>query len=82
MQMIYLFDPLCGWCYGATPALEKIAKLEDIIIEMAPTGLFAGQGARPMDDRFAAFAWQNDQRIGQLTGQVFSQAYRDQVLAA
>ncbi|OBZ92198.1 protein-disulfide isomerase [Pararhizobium polonicum] len=80
MQITYLFDPLCGWCYGAVPTLEKIAKLEGVRIELAPTGLFAGQGARSMDDRFAAFAWQNDQRIGQLTGQVFSQAYRDRIL--
>lgn len=80
MHITYLFDPLCGWCYGAVPTLEKIAMLEGVTIELAPTGLFAGQGARPMDDRLAAFAWQNDQRIGQLTGQVFSQAYRDRVL--
>ncbi len=34
-----------------------------------------------MDERFASYAWQNDQRIGHLTGQVFSPAYRDRVLA-
>ena len=21
----YLFDPLCGWCYGATPMLDRLA---------------------------------------------------------
>jgi putative protein-disulfide isomerase len=20
--LTYLFDPLCGWCYGATPMLD------------------------------------------------------------
>ncbi|ANP91492.1 protein-disulfide isomerase (plasmid) [Rhizobium leguminosarum] len=44
------------------------------------SGLFAGEGARPLDERFAAYAWHNDQRINRLTGQVFSQLYRDQVL--
>lgn len=80
MHVTYLFDPLCGWCYGASLALEKLAGLDDLTIELAPTGLFAGEGARPMDERFAAYAWQNDQRIGRLTGQVFSQLYRDRVL--
>jgi len=80
MHVTYLFDPLCGWCYGAVPPLDKLAKLDGISISLAPTGLFAGEGVRPMDERFAAYAWQNDQRIARLTGQVFSQSYRDRVL--
>ncbi|MGO8499763.1 DsbA family protein, partial [Rhizobium ruizarguesonis] len=34
-----------------------------------------------LDERFAAYAWHNDERINRLTGQVFIQLYRDQVLA-
>ncbi|TAU44108.1 DsbA family protein (plasmid) [Rhizobium leguminosarum] len=81
MHLTYLYDPLCGWCYGAAPALDKMAKLDNLTVELAPTGLFAGEGALPLDERFAAYAWHNDQRINRLTGQVFSQLYRDQVLA-
>ncbi|MGO7480294.1 DsbA family protein [Rhizobium ruizarguesonis] len=81
MHLTYLYDPLCGWCYGAAPALDKMAKLDNLTVELAPTGLFAGEGARPLDERFAAYAWHNDQRINRLTGQVFSHLYRDQVLA-
>lgn len=82
MHVTYLFDPLCGWCYGAAPALDRIAQFDGITIELAPAGLFAGEGARPMDERFAAYAWQNDQRIGRLMGRAFSQVYRDQVLGS
>ncbi len=82
MRISYLFDPLCGWCYGAVPALEQLARLDEVTLELAPTGLFAGEGARPMDAGFAAYAWQNDQRIARLTGQSFSDAYRSQVLGA
>lgn len=77
----YLFDPLCGWCYGATPALAALADAADIHIEPLPTGLFSGDGARPMDDAFADYAWSNDQRIERLTGQPFTPRYRTQVLA-
>ncbi len=72
----YLFDPLCGWCYGATPAISE----PGVTVELRPTGLFSGAGARAMDDGFAAFAWTNDQRIEQLTGQRFTERYRQQVL--
>jgi putative protein-disulfide isomerase len=37
-------------------------------------------GARPMDNSFAAYAWSNDQRISRLSGQPFSEAYQRDVL--
>jgi putative protein-disulfide isomerase len=77
----YLFDPLCGWCYGAAPILRALAEDPAVRIELLPAGLFSGEGARPMDDSFAAYAWSNDQRIERLTGQRFTAAYRDRVLA-
>ncbi|CAH1651783.1 MULTISPECIES: DsbA family protein [unclassified Chelatococcus] len=77
-ELTYLYDPLCGWCYGAMPALEALrAKAR---ITFLPTGLFAGEAARVMDASFAAYAWENDRRIAALTGQPFSQLYREQVL--
>lgn len=77
----YLYDPLCGWCYGAMPALAKLQRVADLTLELLPTGLFADQGARAMDADFANFAWSNDQRIATRTGQDFSEAYRRLVLA-
>ncbi|MBW8465728.1 DsbA family protein [Acidovorax sp.] len=82
VTVTYLFDPLCGWCYAAAPALKFLQAQEGVEVVLAPTGLFAGAGARPMDAQFAAYAWANDQRIQQLTGQPFTQAYRDQILGA
>ena len=76
----YLFDPLCGWCYGASPTVQSLGKRDDLRFELAPTGLFSGGGARAMDATFAAYAWSNDERIERLTGQPFTQAYRTQVL--
>ncbi|MBB6413391.1 putative protein-disulfide isomerase [Mesorhizobium sangaii] len=77
--MTYLFDPLCGWCYGATPMLDRLSA-GGVRVELLPTGLFSGAGARPMDEGFAAHAWANDQRIERLTGQKFTQAYQHNVL--
>jgi putative protein-disulfide isomerase len=80
IQITYLFDPLCGWCYGASTLLEQLVAGADFALALAPTGLFAGEGARPMDGGFAAYAWSNDQRISRLSGQPFSEAYRRDVL--
>ena len=77
MKIYYLFDPLCGWCYGAKPALETVAS--QYPVELTPTGLFFRSG-RVMDTDFAQYAWGNDQRIQRLTGQAFSTAYRENVL--
>lgn len=77
----YLYDPLCGWCYGATPAIDALQEASGLTVSLLPTGLFSGQGAKLMDDAFAAFAWSNDQRIAQATGQMFTEEYRRNVLA-
>jgi putative protein-disulfide isomerase len=79
----YLFDPLCGWCYGASPMiqkLEKLSKQSGLTLELAPTGLFAGVNGRAMDADFANYAWFNDERIAKMTGQPFTEQYRTQVL--
>ncbi|MDT8990652.1 DsbA family protein [Curvibacter sp. APW13] len=79
IELAYLFDPLCGWCYGASPVVQALGRTAGVQVTLHPTGLFSGDG-RTMDDQFAAYAWSNDQRIQQLTGQIFSEAYREQVL--
>jgi len=80
MILNYLFDPLCGWCYGASPVLTELNDIPGIKLEFMPTGLFSDAGARPMNNEFAAFAWENDQRISNITGQPFSEIYREKVL--
>ncbi|MFC0337152.1 DsbA family protein [Kushneria avicenniae] len=78
--LTYLFDPLCGWCYGASGVLPMLLNATELTLTLQPTGLFSETGARAMDDALADHAWQNDQRIARLTGQVFSERYRQQVL--
>lgn len=81
IQLTYLMDPLCGWCYGASPALQALTAEPGVQISIAPTGLFAGDGSRPMSPEFAAYAWGNDQRIQGLTGQRFTERYQTQLLS-
>ncbi len=78
-EFFYLYDPLCGWCYGAAPAVVRLELHPSVMLHPLATGLFAG-GGRTMTPDFAAHAWANDQRIAQMTGQPFSEAYREKVL--
>jgi putative protein-disulfide isomerase len=80
IKVAYLMEPLCGWCYGASPALHALGAEPGVEITIAPTGMFAGDGGRPMSAEFAAFAWGNDQRIEGLTGQRFTERYQSQLL--
>lgn len=76
-QLQYFFDPLCGWCYASAPALAGLAERHGAALRMMPAGLF--MQPRPITS-IAEYAWQNDQRIAQLTGQRFTETYRAQVL--
>lgn len=79
--LTYLFDPLCGWCHGASGVLPTLLNTPELTLNLQPTGLFSETGARAMDDSLADYAWKNDQRIARLTGQTFSERYRQRVLA-
>lgn len=72
----YLFDPFCEWCYGASATLKRIQNLENITLELCPSGLYAETGKHPVDRHFATYSWHNCKRIEQLTGRVFSEKYR------
>lgn len=46
--LIYVYDPLCGWCYGFHPVMEKIKQRfdEQLSIEVKPGGLAVGDRAQ------------------------------------
>lgn len=80
-RFIYLFDPLCGWCYGASAGIGALGSRPGVSVELLPTGLFSGPGARPLDAGMTSHIWAADRHIAELTGAAFTKRYRDQVLA-
>ncbi|WFF38606.1 hypothetical protein LU290_10270 [Moraxella nasibovis] len=77
MKFLYLFDPLCGWCYASSKGIANLAKTHQV--DVYATGLFANTG-KMMDEQFANYAGANDTRISQLTGLPFSENYRQLLL--
>lgn len=79
-SLLYMYDPLCGWCYAATGAISRL-QAAGVKVDLLPTGLFSDPG-KVMTAEFADYAWKNDQQIAGMTGQVFTEAYCRQVLQA
>jgi putative protein-disulfide isomerase len=82
MHLLFLYDPMCGWCYGAMAAVGALALDERFDVEPLPTGLYAGDPARRIDPRLAQHIRKADVQIEKLTGQPFSELYRRNVLGS
>ena len=79
-ELLFVFDPLCGWCYAAHPTLAALQAATSLPLRMLPSGIFAGANGRPMTPNFRDHAWSHDQHIQEMTGQPFTEVYYRQVL--
>lgn len=71
----YIHDPMCGWCYGASPLLDAIRQQwPEWQLEMHGGGLFS---QRKVDHELVTYVRHHDARIQQMTGQPFSEHYMD-----
>jgi putative protein-disulfide isomerase len=76
----YIFDPLCGWCYGAAPLIEAARKVNGLDIALHAGGLMTGSDRQPVTAGLRRYVMEHDQRIGALTGQPFGDAYLNGLL--
>lgn len=76
----YVFDPFCGWCYGAAPLVEHLRKINGLKIALHGGGMMAGRARQPVTPQLRDFVLQHDQRIGRMSGQPFGEAYKTGLL--
>ena len=76
----YIFDPLCGWCYGASPLIEAAREVNGLDVAVHAGGLMTGSDRQPVTERLRRYVMEHDQRIGALTGQPFGDAYLNGLL--
>lgn len=74
----YVYDPLCGWCYGAAP-LVKIAR-EFMSVRPHGGGMMSGANRQAVTTDLRDYVMRHDRRIAALTGQAFGEAYFDGLL--
>ena len=77
-ELHYIYDPLCGWCYGAEPLVLAAAGVEGLDLVMHGGGLWPQPTQLPEDMR--AYIRQADGRVGALSGQPYGAAYLDGLL--
>ncbi|OYO30099.1 DsbA family protein [Janthinobacterium sp. PC23-8] len=76
----YVYDPLCGWCYGAAPLLHAAQAIEGLAIVLHGGGMMSGAKRQNVNDNLRRHVMAHDQRIAQATGQPFGAAYVDGLL--
>ncbi|TVR17139.1 MAG: DsbA family protein [Balneolaceae bacterium] len=75
--LIYTYDPLCGWCYGFHPVMEKLAKrfADDLTIDVIAGGLAIGENAQTITEGYAYIRGALGQ-VEQTTGVTFGENFK------
>ncbi|MBM2576159.1 hypothetical protein JQC91_07560 [Jannaschia sp. Os4] len=70
--LIYGYDPICGWCYGAAPAVRRVAA--EMPVELAMAGLVVGARVGPAA-AMEGNVRQASERLRAVTGRAPSEAF-------
>lgn len=76
----YIYDPLCGWCYGAAPLAQAAHDMPNVHVVLHGGGMMTGSNRRQVTPQWHDYVLPHDQRIAELTGQPFGRPYFDKLL--
>lgn len=76
----YVYDPLCGWCYGAAPLVAAARTLPGLTVQGHAGGMMTGANRQLVSENLRRYVMQHDQRIAAMSGQPFGMAYFDGLL--
>ncbi len=69
---VYGYDPICGWCYGAAPAVRAVARI--LPVKLAMSGLVVGERVGPAA-AMEPYVRQASERLRAATGRAPSEAF-------
>lgn len=49
LEIVYVADPMCSWCWGFAPTIEQVDTAYDIPLRIVVGGLRPGNRAEPLD---------------------------------
>nr|WP_226376114.1 DsbA family protein [Pectobacterium aquaticum] len=78
--MHYIYDPLCGWCYGAAPLALAAQEIDGLDLILHGGGMMTGSNSRTITPEWHDYVIPHDRRIAQMTGQTFGEAYYEGLL--
>ena len=74
----YIYDPLCGWCYGAKPLVDAAREILPVVAHGG--GMMTGAQRQAVSAQLRDYVMPHDHRIAQYTGQPFGEAYFEGLL--
>ncbi len=74
LELVYIGDPMCSWCWGFNPVLEALDARYDFPLRVVVGGLRPGPNAEAMDDKMAAFIAHHWHQVEAASGQPFDHA--------
>lgn len=79
-KIIYIYDPLCGWCYGFSPVIRKIQEeyKTKMDFDIISGGMVVGDRVGPVG-AFADYILKALPRLEELTGVTFGEPYLTQL---
>ncbi len=79
-HFIYVYDPLCGWCYGFSPVITTIQREYSgkATFEVVAGGMVRGDRVGPLSD-LAEYLQEAYKTVEETTGVKFGQPYLDEL---
>ncbi|GAA4375868.1 DsbA family protein [Hymenobacter koreensis] len=76
-QLLYIFDPLCGWCFGMSPVMQQLAAeyAERLPITVLSGGMVTGDDVGPIRESWD-YIGQALVQVENVTGVQFGSAFR------
>ncbi|ETI58762.1 DsbA family protein [Marinomonas profundimaris] len=79
VKVHYFFDPMCGWCYGASSLIKTLAEMPGFEMTYHPGGMIP---KRAIDPSFRQHILQADSQIATMTKAKFGEVYKARVASS
>lgn len=81
MKVIYVYDALCGWCYGFSPVIEEFAQVHanEITVEVISGGMVTGERIGTIGEVAGYISWAYKD-VEKATGVTFGKDFLEGVL--
>lgn len=76
-EFVYVGDPMCSWCWGFAPVLDRLAATFTIPIRLVVGGLRPGDSAQVLDDRLRGYLGHHWRQVQAQSGQPFDFSFLD-----
>lgn len=75
LEFVYVGDPMCSWCWGFAPVLERMQEVYDIPLRLVVGGLRPGPSAEVLEDRLESTLAHHWHQVEEASGQPFDHAF-------